>query len=413
MHIETGIPNVPADPRAFDLADPAAYAAGSAHGLWRLLREVDPVRRDLAPNGTPYWSFFRYAECEPIVADTRRFSSQYGTILASVGAEDPAGGKTITLMDPPEHATIRRPATRKLGPAAVRRHRQEVREGVVRLIKPLLDGGEHDVATVLRSLPMVGAGPLMGIAERHWDTVAFNATASIAPSDPEFSAGRNSVDTLRRAHHHLFASFSDTIERCRSRAGDDLVSELLAYELDGHRLDQHTLLLNCYSFALGANSTTSHVASQLLLALAERPALWESVIDEPASIPALVSEAVRWASPTNHLVRRMTEDCELGGARLRAGDWVCAWVASANRDEDVFSSPYEFELRSPNPHLGFGLGPHFCVGASVSKLLLESLVEELASRRLRFAVRGAVTHLTSNWINGITSLPMSFTPMSA
>lgn len=116
MHIETKIPELPRNTEDFDLSDPAAYETGSAHGLWRLLRRTQPALRDVAANGTPYWSFSRYEECEVIVKDADTYSSEHGTILASVGADDPAGGKTITLMDPPEHTGIRRPSMRHSSP---------------------------------------------------------------------------------------------------------------------------------------------------------------------------------------------------------------------------------------------------------------------------------------------------------
>jgi cytochrome P450 len=408
MRVEHGEPSTTA--AMFDLGAASAYTTASAHGLWRELRETEPVRCDVASNGTPYWSFFRYHECDVVVKDTALFSSEYGTILASVGAEDPAGGKTITLTDPPRHAALRRPPARRLGPAAVHRREADIRAEVVRLITPWFDGGEHDIAMVLRRLPMVVAGPLIGIPERHWDAVAFHSTASIAPEDARYASGRGVADTLRRAHHYLFSAFSDALNTCRGRPGDNVVSALLSTELDCGPLDEQSLLLNCYSFALGANSTTSHVAAHLLMVFAERPGVWQQIIDEPALIPTAVEEGVRWSSPTNHLVRRVTADTNLGGARLGAGDWVCAWVASANRDEAVFASPFRFDpRRSPNPHLGFGGGPHYCIGAPSSRLALQILLEELAQRRLRFTLSQCPTHLQSNWINGISSLPMRIT----
>ncbi|MET7802366.1 cytochrome P450, partial [Streptomyces decoyicus] len=168
------------------------------------------------------------------------------------------------------------------------------------MLGTVLAGGEHDLAVLLRGLPMIAAGPLIGIPEKYWESVAFHATASIAPDDPIYAIGRSTTDTLRRAHHHLFIAFTETLGACPA-GGASLVSALRAVELEGRPLDDHALLLNSYSFSLGANSTTSHVAAQLLLALAERPGVWQAVRDDRSLIPGLLDEGVRWSSPTNHL----------------------------------------------------------------------------------------------------------------
>lgn len=411
MRIELGEPPRASDPDGFDLCDPAAYERGGAHGLWRLLRETAPVRRDVAPNGTPFWSFFKYAECEKIVKDAATYSSESGTILASVGADDPAGGKTITLMDPPDHSKIRRPAMRHFSQAHIRHRDDEIRKGVLDLIEPLAAGVVHDVAVVLRALPMIAAGPLIGIPADHWDSVAFHATSSIAPDDPNYAIGRTTADTLRRAHHHLFTAFSATLRESGEEGSRSLMAELAGLEIDGRSVDERALMLNAYSFSLGANSTTSHVASHLLLVLAEQPAVWQQVVDDPSVLDSLIDEAVRWSSPTNHLVRRVRVATELGGVQLAPGEWVCGWVASANRDDDVFDRPYVFDpRRAPNQHLGFGGGPHYCIGAPASRLLLHIMLAEFARRRVRFELAGEPAHLRSNWINGITSLPMRILP---
>ncbi|TBO59250.1 cytochrome P450 [Streptomyces kasugaensis] len=410
MRIGLGEPDHPVPLDSIELFDPAAYLRGSQHGAWHTLRRQAPVRRERTPDGTDYWSFVSYADCDRIIKDTATFGSEHGTILASVGVGDSAGGMAITLMDPPDHGQIRQPSMRRLRHAVVRNRTDDISARVLALAAPLLTGGEHDVARLLRTLPMAAAGDLMGIPEEYWDTVAFNTTASIAPQDPEYAVGRNVEDTLRRVHHKLFAVFSEIIRSRRRNLGEDLISGLLTLEYHGRRMPEQQVLMNCYSFALGANSTTPHVAAQLLLTLAEQPELWEAVLADPSLVPALVDEGTRWVSPTHHLVRRVSKDTTLGGADLAEGDWVCAWVASANRDENVFRDPYTFDLtRSPNPHMGFGVGPHYCIGAPASKVALAALFGELARRRIRFELAGEPTHLYSNWINGITRLPMNFT----
>jgi cytochrome P450 len=410
MWIDFGEPKTPDLLDDVALHDPLTFVRGDQHGVWKALRDREPVRRYQMPDGTPYWSFATYADTERIVKDTATFSSEEGTILASVGVGDAAGGQTITLMDPPRHADLRRPLAGTMKQSVVRKRSESVREKVLALIAPLLDGGEHDVAELFRLLPMVAVGDLLGIPEQDWPEIAFNTTASIAPEDPGHAVGKTVADTLRRVHHRLFAGFTRAIEARRADPGDDVVSALLRLDVGGRRIDDHQVLLNCYSVALGANSTTPHVASHTLLTLARRPDLWDQVVADPDLVPALIDEGTRWTSPTHHLVRRATADAVVGGAEVREGDWVCAWVASANRDETVFSDPYEFDLRrAPNPHLGFGVGAHYCIGAPASRFALGVLFGELARRGIRFEQCGEVRHLHSDWINGLTSLPLRFT----
>ena len=407
MHTEAGVPRLPAAGHSFDLSDPAAYAAGSAHAEWRRLRQTEPVRLEIAPSGVPYWSFFSYRDCESILKDTATFSSASGTILASIGVPDPAGGRTLVLADPPDHTRMRRLAMHHLGPAAVRRRYETIRHGVSRLVKSLTLG-EHDVMPTLRILPMIAIGPMTGLPEKDWESMVFHATGCIAPDDPAFTRG-GTDETLLYAHSRLFHMIDAALRDGGANADGSLAAGLRSLAIGDRPMGRRDVMLNFYSTLIGGNTTTPHVAAHLLLRLAEQPELWEQVLDEPALVPALVEEGVRWTTPTHSLVRRVTSDVEIGGTRLHAGDWVSAWVASANRDESVFAAPYEFDpRRSPNPHLGFGRGAHFCIGTWAARSVLGALIEGLAERGLRFRLAGEPQHLKSNAINGITSMPMRF-----
>jgi cytochrome P450 len=403
----------PPDDTVVDLADidlysPTGFRTRDLHPTWRTLRVKAPVWWQDRGSDTGFWCITRYADCERVVKDYRTFSSEEGTILASVGVGDSAGGQTITLTDPPEHALIRVPAMRTLGHAMVQRRAPAIHQRVLDLIGPCA-GGDVDFARLMRRLPMVLAGEFMGIPEAHWDDIALWAGACVAPEDPGYALGNSAEQTLRLAHHHLFAVFRELVRERRAKPGDDLISVLIGITDglagQGKPLDDWRVLLNCYSFILGANTTTPNVASHTLLALAERPWLWPEL--EPAALPGLIEEGIRWTSPTHHLVRRATAETTLGDATIRAGEWVAAWVASANRDESVFDEPFTFDIRrSPNKHLGFGGGPHYCIGAPMSRLVLRMLFEELLARYAAFELTGPLVHLHSNWINGLVSMPV-------
>lgn len=413
MQLTAVPPDIPVDLADIDLYAPATFRTADQHPTWRTLRVQAPVWWHARDGGTGFWCVSRYADCERVVKDHRTFSSEEGTILASVGVGDPAGGQTITLTDPPEHALIRVPAMRALGHAIVQRRAPAIRDRVAELLRPCADG-DVDFAVLMRRLPMVLAGEFMGIPERYWDDIALWAGACIAPEDPAYALGPTSAQTLRLAHHELFACFRELVRHRRAHPGDDLISVLIGVTDNlsgqGRPLDDWRILLNCYSFILGANTTTPHVAGHTLLALIERPGIWAG-LRAPGATDGLVEEGVRWTSPTHHLVRRATADTELGGVAIAQGDWVAAWVASANRDEAVFDDPFVFDItRSPNRHLGFGAGPHYCVGAPMSRLALSILFQELAGRFAGFESAGPLVHLHSNWINGLVSMPVRAVP---
>jgi cytochrome P450 len=394
---------------SIDLYSPERFRSSDQHAAWRTLRRQAPVWWDDRGADVGFWCVTRYSDCGRMLKDYKTFSSSHGTMLASVGVGDPAGGKTISLMDPPTHTILRTGAMRSFSHTAVRERAPRIRAHIAALAEQC--GKPHDFARLMRRLPMVLAGELMGIPEREWDAIAYWTMAGLAPEDPEYLQAGSVPATLSQAHHELFARFSELIRRRRQRPGNDLISALLRLEVDGRRLEDWTILLNCYSLVAGANSTTPHVAAHTLDALIDRPDLWNAARTDPSLLRRLVDEGVRWTSTPHHLVRRVCRDVELSGQRLAAGDWVSAWIPSANRDDSVFADPYAFDPdRSPNQHLGFGIGPHYCIGAPVSRLGLTTLFEELIARYERFERAGPAVHLYSNWINGLVSMPVLARP---
>jgi cytochrome P450 len=286
----------------------------------------------------------------------------------------------------------------------------EVRDRVRRIVEPAAVGDPVDVAQLALRLPMAAVGHIVGVPEDRWADVTRWTMAGVAPGDPHYAMG-TVEETLRVVHSELFDLFGGLIEERRARPRNDLISRLLEVEIDGRRLSVEQVVLNCYSFVMGANTTTPHVAAHLLLALAEFPEQWQQVRDGTASVSSTVEEAFRWTTPTNHLVRRARVPVEIAGVRLEPGESVCAWVASANRDETKFDDPYQLRVgRRPNRHIAFGEGVHYCNGAPAARVVLRALVEELLLHTESFEVQGTVEHLYSNFINGITALPMRLVP---
>lgn len=392
------------------LADPLTYMETPLHGVWARLRDEEgPVSWTPAEAGHPgYWSVTGRREVREILRDAETFSSEHGTILDSVAAGgDSAGGLTLTLMDPPRHTAVRGPVGRLLSAPAARAAEPAIRGRVRRLVEPWLAGGVHEVTDSLQHLSAVAFGEVIGILPEYWDDLARWTTASVAPRDPRVSQGDPPEIVLLDAHHHLFAAFRASVAARQDDPREDVVTALGRLEVNGRRLSEREQLLNVYSIVLGAGVTTPQVAAHLLLLCARRPELWDAVRAGRLAPAPLVDEAVRWVTPTNHVVRRVTRDTEVAGRRMRADEWVCLWAAAANRDREHLTDGDAFLPGRTGAHLGYGAGPHICVGMHFARVALRVLVEELASRVRRFERLGPVEHLASTFINGITRLTLA------
>jgi len=392
-----------------DLHDPEQYRSGAPHLSWAALRRSAPVWRQQTPDGTPFWSLTRYDDIVRALRDTATFSSETGTLLAVING-DPAGGHTILLTDPPEHNHLKWPLTNLMSRHTEPDHVAAIDTNVRRLLRPCLDGGAVDFARLIAVLPMAAAGTVLGIPPEYWEDVSRWTMTGLAPEDPAYATG-SPQQTLRTAHHQLFALFEEVIEQRRRTPADDLITALCRLDFGGRRLTSEEVLLNCYTLAMGTNSTTPHVAAQMLLALIEHPDVWRAVQRDRGTIGLAVEEVCRWATPTNHLMRRTTADVEVRGTRIPAGSPVCLWIASANRDELRFDEPFAFRPdRRPNPHVAFGLGTHYCTGARAARMVLATLLDELVTRFDRFEPAGEPVHLYSNFVNGLSSLPVTAYP---
>lgn len=393
------------DPKAVDLLDPGLYADGDPHAVWQVLRDRDPVHWQELADGRGFWSVTRYEEVERVLRDHATFTSERGNLLYTLGADDPAAGKMMPSTDPPRHAWLRDPIAKALSAKALADRDDEMRAAVRRLLEPALDGQPWDVADAAAALPMALLGPLLDIDEDDWEWLGRASLEAVAPE--EFQP--DNATALAEAHYEIFEYFSDLV--LERDGADDLVGDMLASTIDGRQARLDEVVYNSYSLLLGANVTTPHAVSATLLALAERPASYDLLATDPSLITNAVEEGLRWSSPGIHFLRHATDDVTLDGVRIAVGEPVVAWVASANRDEDVFTDPYLFDVcRRPNRHLAFGVGRHYCVGAALTRRTMELLFGEFVRSVRRWELAGPVAHLRSIAIGGFTSLPIIAVP---
>jgi cytochrome P450 len=371
------------------------------------LQPVGPVVwRPAEPLG--YWSVTRYADVDYVMRDTATFTSERGTMLCLLGQEDPAAGRQMAATDPPRHRQLREPLQHALNAKPTGERREQFREAVIDVLAPLADG-VYDLADHMAMLPMAVVGGMMALPPADWPDLVAATKAAVAPEDPACGRGGSASDALKRAHRELFAYFLDMVVARRRHPGDDLISLLLAMQMDGRPLSSGEIVSNCYSLLLGANVTTAHVLPSTLLELMGTPVLeqWADT-SSPRLLATGVEEALRWSSPGAHFLRHATGDAEVGGQPVRRGDPVVVWLGSANRDSDVFAEPFTFDPgRRPNKHLTFGIGPHYCVGHSVARVTLRLLFAELFSRYCDFKPAGEAIRMRSDIVTGWTSMPIT------
>ncbi|MEU5976536.1 cytochrome P450 [Streptomyces sp. NPDC047315] len=410
MRLSPGEPHPPVDLDRIDLWDARLYSEGRPHAVWRALRQQAPVHRQELADGRRFWSVVRYADVCRVLRDHEDFTSERGTLLTALDTGDPAGGRMMAATDPPRHGVLRESLNRVLSMKAVEARRDALLKPIDRLLAPLLTGEPTDLAAAAMDFPMDFIGTFMGLPEADWPRLAKLTTMAVAPEDADFQEGSAPL-TLVSAHHELFEYFSHQLSARGTTPTDDLIGQLMTTRLDGSPLDHETIVYNCYSLILGANVTTPHTITGLVQALMDHPTAYAEAAADPSLLAGCIEEGLRWSSPASHFMRYATRDVDLGGQRIRAGQAVAAWLGSANRDEDVFTDPYVFDIeRRPNRHVAFGFGPHYCVGGALARISLRMLFERIFTTIERIEPAGDVRHLASNFVAGVTSMPVRAVP---
>jgi cytochrome P450 len=390
-----------------DLTDPLLYAAGEPHPIWAAMRNREPVRRQVLPDGRAFWSVTRHRDVHDVLRDYGRFSSRQGQLLSVLGTPTPAADKMLDSSDPPIHTAMRLPLTKVLSHSALKTRSPHIRRVVRRMLAAMLDEPSWDIAKAAGAFPMAFTGELMGLPESDWPMLSRLAVTAVAPDDPEYHRSARH-GAAAAANYQLFSYLTGQVRDKAARQDDDLIGFLTRVDAGGRRLRPDEIVYNCYSLLLGGNLTTPHVATGTVLALADNPAELRRLAADPALITTGVEEGLRWVSPARHFMRHVVADTEVAGVRLSAGDAIVAWIGAANRDETVFADPYRFDVgRSPNRHVAFGFGAHYCLGAPLARIALRVFLEEFVSTVAEVELAGPVQHLHSNFLAAFKSAPVT------
>jgi cytochrome P450 len=403
------------------LTDPAFFVTNDPHPIWQRLRQEDPIHWTQG-SVRPFWSITRYADIVSVFCEPNLFSSMRGLIVPSspdmeqLTPEMMGAGQMMIMTDPPLHGAMRRAFNRLFLPRPVSKYESPGQVLVTEILDEVMKDGKCDfVVDVAARLPMAFICEIMGVPRKDWADVFKWGNMSIGFEDAEYQTeSASAMETRRLGVMNLGTYCANLALRRRGGDGEDLLTVLGNAEVNGQKLTELQLFHNGWLYIIGGLETTRNAISGGLLALIEHPEERARLLNDPALMPTAIEEILRWTSPITHIARVATRDTELAGTRIKEGDRVALWIPSANRDESIFADPYRFDIaRSPNEHIAFGKGEHFCAGAHLARLELRLMLADLLSRIEHIELAGKVERLKSNLIAGIKHMPVRFTQTRA
>jgi cytochrome P450 len=392
-----------------DLTSAAVHAEYDLSAVWRHLRSHDPLHWHPPMGGNPgFWVVTRHTDATQLFRDTQHFTSTSGNVLETllVGG-DSAAGKMLAVTDGARHTEVRRILAAALTQAVFDRLEERIEEHVRDLLGRALERERCDFGDdVAAEVPLTIICDLMAVPDADREYVHRLAGSSVS----SHVAAHTTIDAWM-SKNEILAYFLELAEQRRGGPGDDLVSVLANARIKDRSLGMDEIVFNCYSLILGGDETTRLAMTGAVLALAENPAQWRSFKEGEVSIESAVEEVLRWTTPSRHLGRMATQPVEVGGGQVAEGDIVTVWVASANFDEREFPRPDEFLLdRSPNRHLTFAYGSHFCVGARLGRIQLAATMRALRDMVGSIEVTGPPQRVYSNFLGGTCNLPVALKP---
>ncbi len=394
-----------------DLYSQDLWEKGVPHAAFARLRAEAPVFWHPDPQGPGFWAVTKHADVITVSRDPRTFSSERrATFLFEPAEEDLQQMQLMMLnQDPPKHTKLRSLVSRGFTPRMISRLEPRIREQARLIVDKVAARGECDfVADIACELPLQVIAEMMGIPLEDRHKLFEWSNRLIGFDDPEF---QTSLEDGKIAATEMYVYANQLAIERRQHPGDDLVSVLMNGEVDGQQLSELEFDLFFLLLAVAGNETTRNLISGGMLALIEHPEQRARLLADPSLIDTTVEEMLRWVSPVTHFRRTATRDTELRGHRIREGDKVVIYYISANRDEDVFAAPDHFDVgRTPNNHLAFGIGEHFCLGSNLARLEIRLMFAELLRRLPDIELAGPVARLRSNFIAGIKRMPVRFTP---
>jgi cholest-4-en-3-one 26-monooxygenase len=395
-----------------DLIDQSIWERGVPYGAFAELRRSDPVHWHAEPDGPGFWALTRYDDIQAVSKDPGRFSS-HAAGVSRLDIVDPAAlavYRTIVIaVDPPEHRTLRGLVSTIFTPRAVTALEAPIRAFARAALDHALEKRKVEfVADYASLVPMHTISEMMGVPEEKRARLLELSAGLIDDQDPEVA---NTPEFRRNAQIEVFMTAQQLAARERETPGDNLTQRLLRAEMEGRSLTEAEFCAFFMFLIVAGNETTRTAVSGGLVTLLEHPDQLAELRRDPSLIPAAGEEILRFWPPIHHFRRTALCDVTMRGKQIRKGDKVLMWYSSGNRDESVFEDPDRFDIRrQPNHHLSFGFGEHFCLGASLARLELRVMFEELLGRVAEVVPLAPPRRLRSNLINGIKEMQVELRP---
>ncbi|KQH76052.1 cytochrome [Mycobacterium gordonae] len=397
-----------ADRDAAAVLNPDTFVAGAPFDAMTRLRADAPVH-PVQMSGLPRaWLLTKHADVRLVSRDTDTFTSSRGNTLVEVEA-----GPTSAMLpgiDPPRHVHYRKLINQGFTARNVLRLEPHMRQVARNIVADITEKGEFDaVPDISAEMSLQVIADVLGVpAEDRMEVFRWsNAIGTLGIEDPDYAP---TPEALGQAAAEMFRYCGELVKHRRTHGlTDDILSALLAAEVDGEKLNRDQLNEFFLLLAIAGNETTRNTLSHGILALSQHPGQQSLLARDPDAVKPAVEELLRWASPVMHFRRTVTRDVEIRGQRIPAGDWVLMHYLSANRDEEVFDRADEFDVtRTDAGHAAFGGGGvHFCLGAQLARLELRVMLEELYPNVPGLSVTGEPDRLRSSFFHGIKRLPCS------
>jgi cytochrome P450 len=389
---------------------PARFADGTVHAVFDRLRREAPVHHTAHSEFGAYWSISTHAHIMEIESLPLLYSSEArrgGVSIIDMDQTAATAFESFIAMDPPHHAPKRRVIAQAFTPSEMARLSGAIRTRTAALLDNLPSGPFDWVTTVSRPLTIDMLAILFDFPWEERDRLAV------------WSDAITSLDMIRNEPHRraelLFEMAARFRQLWQARSDTPPAPDLLSMMIHSEalqKMDAMEFMGNMATLVVGGNDTTRNSMSGMVEALDRWPDEWDKLLADPALIPNAASEVIRWQSPAAHMRRTAVEDVDFHGHRFRAGDRIVLWYLSANRDEALFADGHRFMADRPNArrHLAFGHGIHRCVGARLAELQIQTLMSELAARRLRVEQVGPSVRAAHPFLSIIDSLPVQISP---
>ena len=417
MTLDSDIGGLTAHEAGLVFVDPSAYADDARfHAACTLLRRDDPIHRVEHPEFPPFHVVTRHADVNEIELHPKAFGNEPIAILATneAIAQARAGGlaiRSLVHMDDPDHREYRGLTVDWFKPRSLARLDERLAELARQAVDRMaaLDGECDFARDIAMPYPLQVILAILGLPESDYDFMLTLTQELFGAQDPELARSTNPADLLLVLQDFIqyFSALTDDRRACPA---EDLASTIANGCPHGEPMPPLEQISYYMIVATAGHDTTSSAMAGGVQALVENPAELQRLRDDPSLIDSAVDEIIRWTTPVKHFMRNCTEPYSVRGHEFSPGDAVLLSYPSANRDEDVFADPFSFDVgRSPNPHLAFGFGAHYCLGAKLAKMEIRALLTELVPRLDSVELAGEPSLMQTTFVGGLKHLPLRYT----